>query len=277
MALNLAPFGRWTLRHKAAQRRLALRCAYRKMEIKIKSSDELNKLLDALALEIVDANIYHRLYTDLVDSIGNNARAFTQSNTFWSFAIDSLRDARMIRLCRVFDQESKSLNLFNLLETIKANIQFFEEKHFRHRLKDNAFVNSLAGVDRVPDGSQLEKDMWLASAQNPLVRKLMIWRNNIIAHRGAKVSLGKDEILAENPLSQQEIEALLDESFTIFNRYSSLYRASTWSRKVVGHDDYKSLLNFLNLGLQKWDEDIKKELQELERKRAQQDTPADGS
>ena len=29
MALNLAPFGRWTLRDKAAQRRLALRCAYR--------------------------------------------------------------------------------------------------------------------------------------------------------------------------------------------------------------------------------------------------------
>jgi hypothetical protein len=26
-ALNLAPFGRWTLRHKAAQRRLALRWA----------------------------------------------------------------------------------------------------------------------------------------------------------------------------------------------------------------------------------------------------------
>ena len=26
MALNLAPFGRWTLRDKAAQRRLALRC-----------------------------------------------------------------------------------------------------------------------------------------------------------------------------------------------------------------------------------------------------------
>jgi hypothetical protein len=27
MALNLAPFGRWTLRDKAAQRRLALRYA----------------------------------------------------------------------------------------------------------------------------------------------------------------------------------------------------------------------------------------------------------
>jgi len=29
MALNLAPFGRWTLRDKAAQRRLALRWAHR--------------------------------------------------------------------------------------------------------------------------------------------------------------------------------------------------------------------------------------------------------
>jgi len=30
MALNLAPFGRWTLRDKAAQRRLALRWASQK-------------------------------------------------------------------------------------------------------------------------------------------------------------------------------------------------------------------------------------------------------
>jgi hypothetical protein len=246
------------------------------MEIKIKSSDELNKLLDALALEIVDANIYHRLYTDLVDSIKDNARGFTQSNTFWSFTIDSLHDGQMIRLCRVYDQESKTLNLFNLLETIKANVQFFDQKYFRQRLKDNAFVESLAEVDRIPNESQLQKDIWFASDQNPLVKKLMIWRNNIIAHRGAKVSLGKDEILADNPLSQQETETLLNESFTIFNRYSSLYRASTSSRTVVGQDDYKSLLKFLNLGLQKWDEDIKKELQELKRKRAHQDTPADG-
>lgn len=231
------------------------------MEIKIKSADELNKLLDALALEIVDANIYHRLYSDLVNSRTDYAREFSQSNTFWSLTFDALHDARMIRLCRVFDQESNSLNLFNLLETIKANSHFFDKEHFRQRLKDNAFVDSLAEVDRVPNEAQLDNDIRFASGQNPLVKKLMIWRNNIIAHRGAKVSLGKDEILADNPLSQQEIETLLDECFTIFNRYSSLYRASTWSRKVVGHDDYQSILKFIKLGLQKWDEDIEKELQ----------------
>lgn len=230
------------------------------MEIRIKTSDELNRLLDALAMEIVDADIYHQLYKDIVDSIKDHANEFSQSNTFWSFTLDALHDARMIRLCRVYDQESKSLNLFNFLETIKANTHFFEERHFRERLKDNAFVDSLVEDNRIPDKAQLDKDIWFVRGQNPLVNKLMIWRNNIIAHRGAKVSLGKNEILANNPLSEEELSTLLDECFRILNQYSSLYRASTYSRKVIGNDDYKSLLKFIKLGLQKTHEDIDKEL-----------------
>ncbi len=101
------------------------------MKIKVKNSEDLNKLLDALAGDIVDANIYHRLYCDLTSSIKKNKRAFRQSNTFWFFTLISLDDARIIRLCRVFDQESKSLNLYNLLETIKTNIHFFKKAHIK--------------------------------------------------------------------------------------------------------------------------------------------------
>lgn len=239
----------------------------RKMEIKITTSEELNKLLDALAQEIVDANICHRLYIDLLGSISENKRAFSQSNTFWNFVFISLDDARIIRLCKVFDQESKSLNLYNLLVTIKANIHYFKKDHFRERLRENAFVEILARDDRIPKEEQLDKDIWFASSENPLVKKLIIWRNNIIAHLGAKVSLGQDKILKENPLDNKRIETLLDESFSIFNRYSSLYRASTYSKKVVGHDDFKSLLKFLNLGLQKWDEDIENQYKKLKKTR----------
>jgi hypothetical protein len=227
------------------------------MEIKIKNSEELNKLLDALAKEIVDASICHRLYCDLLASIKENSKAFKQSNTFWYFTFLSLNDARVIRLCRVFDQELKSLNLYNLLVTIKINLHYFKEKHFRERLKDNAFVELLARCDRLPDEAQLDKDILFASSQNSLVKKLMIWRNNIIAHLGVKVSLGKKEILSDNPLDKEIIETLLDEGLTIFNRYSNLYRASTYSRKVEDYDDFKSLLKFVNLGLEKWNEDRK--------------------
>ena len=231
------------------------------MKINIQSDDELNRLLDVLAQEIVDAQIYHRLFCDLIDSIDAYEREFQQSNTFWSLTIDSLKEARLTRLCRVFDQESNSLNLVNLLETIKANLHMFEEHHFRERLRENAFVESLAKSDRVPPEGQLDEDIAYASCTNPLVKKLMIWRNNIVAHRGAKTALGKKQILEDNPLTQKEIEELLNQSFTIFNRYSSLFRASTWSRQVIGHDDCQSLLKFLRLGLKKWEEDIETELE----------------
>ena len=240
------------------------------MEINVKNSEDLNKLLEALAQEIVDANICHRLYCDLTLSIKENAKAFSQSNTFWNFVFLSLDDARIIRLCRVFDQESNSLNLYNLLDTIRANLHYFEKNHFRQRLKKNPFVELLARDNRLPDKEQLDKDVWFASQKNPLVKKLLLWRHNIIAHLGAKVSLGYNRILRNNPLGKEEIEVLLDESFVIFNRYSSLYSATTYSRKVVGHDDFKSLLRFINLGLQKWDENIENEIKEIRRKEKEQ-------
>jgi hypothetical protein len=198
-----------------------------RMKIDIQTDDELNKLLDALAGEIVDAQIYHRLFCDLTDSIAEYSREFLQSNTFWSLTLDSLKEARLIRLCRVFDQNSTGLNLVNLLETIKANSHFFQEEHFRDHLRNNAFIDSLAETDRVPAPDQLDADIEYASSKNPLVKKLMVWRNKIIAHRDVKISLGKTQILESNPPSQFEIENLLNQSLLIFNRYSSLYKAST--------------------------------------------------
>ena len=227
------------------------------MEIKVKNSDDLNKLLDALANEIVDANIFFRLYRDITSSIRENARAFSQSNTFWYFVFISLNESCLLRLCKIYDQENKSLNLFNLLETIKVNIGYFEKEQFRKRLKDNPFVNSLAESDTIPDKKRLEKDIIFARKNNPLIKKLLAWRNNKIAHIGAKITLGYDQILRDNPIDQKEVESLLDKSHEIFNRYSYLFKASTYSRHVVGHDDFKSLLKFLNMGLEKWDENIK--------------------
>ncbi len=126
-------------------------------------------------------------------------------------------------------------------------------------MKHIAFVEALAQHNRIPTKKQLDKDILFASNKNPLVHKLILWRNNIIAHLGAKVSLGNNQLLQNNPISKEDIETLLDESFSIFNRYSSLYRAKTYSRKTDGHDDFKSLLKFMNLGLQKWDENIENE------------------
>ena len=243
------------------------------MEIKISEEDELNELLNSLAQDIIATSNYHRLYSDLLDSRKDYTREFSQSPAFWSLIWDSLSGDRMIRLCRIFDQESKSLNLINLVDTIKANMHFFEEEPFRERLKGNAFVDSLAEVGRIPNENQIEEDILFASEKNPTVKKLIIWRNNVIAHKRAKVSLGKSTIMEDNPLTREEIETLITECFVIFNRYSSLYKAEHLSGKMVGHDDYKSLLDFIRRGLQKWDEDIAREYQRFNRKQPEKNTP----
>jgi hypothetical protein len=224
------------------------------MIIKIETEEELNKLLNVLSREIVEANTYHRLSCNLAVDDKDNDRVFNASNTFWSLTIFALYDAKMIRLCRVYDQNNASLNLVNLLDTIKSNLHFFKEQNFRGRLHENAFVDSLAQTDRVPSLEELEVDIKYASSKNPLVKKLVVWRGNMIAHLNTKISLGKIEVLEDNPLSQSDIEELLNKSLEIYNRYSKLYRASSSSRYIMGHDDYKSLFKFAKLGLDKWDD-----------------------
>jgi hypothetical protein len=53
------------------------------MNITIKSADELDKLLDALAKDIVDANIYYKLYIGLTNLIPDYSDEANLSYTFW--------------------------------------------------------------------------------------------------------------------------------------------------------------------------------------------------
>jgi hypothetical protein len=202
-------------------------------EISIKTPEELNRLFDALGDEIVEANFYHRILCNLLDCLGDYEREFAQSNTFWYLVFEAFHDARLTHLSRVYDKSQDSLNLARLLDTIKDHC-------------------------KVPvDQAQLSKDMKAVRKENPLVKELIGWRNAFVAHRDAdkSKSLQGTKALEQASRHRQKIETLLDRSFEIFNRYSSLYRNSTNSRQIVGHDDYKSLLELVRLGLQKRDEE----------------------
>lgn len=230
------------------------------MEIKIGSDDEFGRLLDSLSDDVVQANIYYRLFRDLDASKKDYEQEFRQSETFWFLTMGAIRDAFLVRACRVYDKHDKSLNLVNLLDTVKANLALFSTAEFKQRLKDNAFVESLADQDRVPCSRQLDEDIEFASIRNPHVLGLFHFRNNILAHRGAQFSLGKTQIVDDNRLTWGDLEKLLTEAARIFNRYCSLFRASTHSCQMIGHDDYKNLLHFLRLGLQKQQEELDAEI-----------------
>ena len=223
------------------------------MVINIKSSEEFERLLDALGSELWNADFHIKLFRGLNSKIEKYERAYNQSPTFWNFTFMAHRDAAIFRLMRIYDNHSASLSLRNLLDTIKDNEQMFDIPQFRERLKGNPFVDSLASDARKPDGVQLNKDMEFVSDADPLVKKLIIWRNNLYAHRSAKNVVKVYKIAADHPLAFAEIEGLVARAYEIFNRYKYLFDASSQSSILLGLDDYEFVLTSLAARLEQSD------------------------
>jgi AbiU2 len=96
---------------------------------------------------------------------------------------------------------------------------------------------------RKPDIARLNDDIDYVSNKNPLVRKLLIWRGNIFAHRNAGNVIKERNLVVEYPLSLKDISDLLERGAAIINHYGSLFREVTFSSQIVGHDDYMYVLS----------------------------------
>jgi len=226
------------------------------MKIKIRSDKQFGTLLNALVSECVRAEIYFKLYNDLRGAIPEYKEVFNQSNTFWSLTSRSLLDATLSSLCRVYDQHSKSLSLTNLLDTIEANLEIFNTDNFKERLRGNPFADSLAQRARRPNEHELAHDKELVSKDDCLVKKLIIWRNNIVSHRTAQNVVNEKDITKDYPLTINEISELLTRATAVSNDYSSLFQASTTSTKIVGDDDYLYVLRTIKESITKQREEF---------------------
>jgi hypothetical protein len=167
-------------------------------------------------------------------------------------------DAALLRLCKAYDlHEGKpNLNLRNFLETIQANLHFFDEAIFRERLKDNPFVDSLAADPRKPNPAQLQKDLESVSNANPLAMKLMIWRNRYLAHRSRASALDPEDFAKQNLILFSQVEALIDNGLRIVNLYSSLFGATVHTSLRI--KDYKYLLDAVRRDLKARNAELEK-------------------
>jgi hypothetical protein len=212
------------------------------VSIRVESAAEFKRLLESLALELVDGNIYLRLHNDLANATTGYRREFRQSWTFWSLTLQAHFDAALFRLCRIFDQHPDGLNLRNLLQTIQENLGLFAEENFRERLKGNPLVDSLAAAAQGPDANQLARDIEFSGTANPLVKRLVVLRNNYFAHRSARDVVDPQDLHLRYPLTQENVETLLKGGLEILNRYSSLFDAHVYAAQIVGRDDYEAVL-----------------------------------
>lgn len=233
------------------------------MQIEIGGSADFARLLDDLTDELVEGNVHFSLYQDLVAAYPEYAREFNQSNTFRTLTLTSHLDATIGRLCKAYDQHKTSLNLRNLLDTIRENSPLFDDPNFRERLKGNPFGDSLAETPRKPEEEQLQRDIESVSGNNPLVKKLTIWRNNFYSHRSREHALTPGALAKDYPLTLSDISTLLRNGMEVVNRYSNLFNATSYSTNIVGRSDYMSVLKAVREGLDAYEARVQREIRQL--------------
>ena len=234
------------------------------MVITFETEKQFRSLLASLAQEMVDASIHWKLRRDLAEQTEVFPAVYNESPAFWSLTFQAHVDATVFRLIRIFDGNSASLSLRNLLDTIAANLDMFDPDKFRARLKDNPFVDSLAFDARRPDETQLAADTKFVSNENPLVKNLSVWRNNLFAHKSAANAVNNRDLSTDYPLDDKGIDELISSAMAILNRYSSLFEASTYTTKIVGADDFRYVLKTIQARLDEHEKEIEREVQRYE-------------
>lgn len=210
------------------------------------SEEEFKQLLEGLINNLLNARYHYTLYQNLQAALSEYEREINQCGAFWQLTLRAHRETCLLNLCRVYDGNSKSLSLAEFIKIIQEHIELFDISKFRERLKDNPYVDSLAQTERLPKQEELSQEFTFVNNSDPLVKKLTILRNNTIAHTN------KDWLLAlreePKPLTWDEVNQLIKRGLTIYNKYRSLFEASTYASTLIGEDDYKTVLKYYRLG-----------------------------
>lgn len=233
------------------------------MDYKLESDEELKQLIEDLSHDIVYAKVYYDLFRDLTESMEEYGREFDQTPVFWNLTLQAHKDAFFIRLCRAYDQQDNALHLHNWLKIIQENIHLFEAERFRERT-DSTFTRVLRSDARKPEPDQLEQDIELVKPSNPLVKKLVVLRNNVFAHRSASGATQDIDFFEEYPIQYSEVESLIDRAVDILNRYSGLFQATEYYDEIIGGDDYEFILESIRSELERADDRIEEQLSRLE-------------
>jgi len=220
------------------------------MTVRIKTPDDFDRMLKALASDVVDAAIHLRLYKNLREAVPEYVRELNQSPAFWNLTFAAHFDAVLARLARAYDQHSSSLSLLTLVDSVSQ-------------------APRSPGTPTVSiDSAELRRDRQSVSPKDPLVKRLVSLRGNIFAHRNAANVIDSLGLEVRFGFSMQELDELSDRAVAILNRYGQILRRNTWSTKMVGHDDYLGVLKSVRAAVLAYEQSIEQQIAEMTKPRA---------
>jgi hypothetical protein len=173
----------------------------------------------------------------------DRGEAMRQAWTFWSLTIQAHLDSAVLRLCRIYDQQSRNVGLRGFLHTIESNQHLFSKEQFSARIQGRPHAESLIEAFAPLEAHQIGADLaYVTRASNPVVDRLIAIRHNYYSHRNAQDVVVDRAVAEAYPHMRHEVGELLTGGIAIVNRYSMVFDANSWSTFIVGRDDYHYLL-----------------------------------
>lgn len=197
---------------------------------------EFAALVRGLALDVVDAHIHWGQMILLEKQIRARPYVSAQAYTFWHYTRVAHRQTALACLARVFDQEPSSLHMCSFLEVIRDHLHLFNKEGIKRRRPDDPLVKMMTPEAAKPDPEQLARDIDSCSTLDPDIKALNRFRNNLLSHRGAKLTR-QDEVEKLPSLLVEQVERLLDRAKTLLNRYNFMFDNSGYSVVPYGHGD----------------------------------------
>lgn len=195
-----------------------------------------------MADDVAIANTSFYLFEKLNDARkGDFEQELCESQEFWGYTIRAHWQIALHYLCRVYDthrnnhQDRDAFHLLRLVEEIDETKLSDAERKLRR--DDLVFLQKEYPTQKkVPDLK---------------VAKLRRMRNNLLAHSNFElIQSGLNVFLKKNPLDRSEIQHLIDEAFSILERWAPYHRASIPLKKLAqGRDDYLFVLKALRFAL----------------------------
>ena len=230
------------------------------MKLRPSNTAQFDRLLERLGHDVIDASIHYQLHAKLRKAIRSFTRELNQSPAFWTLTLDAHYDAFRARLFRAYDSQKGSLSLLTLLETVAEKIHTLNAGI---ALQQPTFASS--GTHLRP--SILGRDRRLVSDRDPLVKKLLSQRHNLFAHSNADNVMRQLRLEQRFALTYRELATLTRRAVRIINRYSGLFRRTTWSTRMVGADDYRNVLLAVRAEIERREQEFRREMRGYRQRR----------
>ncbi|MEN9573121.1 MAG: hypothetical protein RL514_976 [Verrucomicrobiota bacterium] len=207
---------------------------------------EQKRRFEVLAGELGIANTHLYIYRKLTEAReAEFADELYKALDFWGYTIQAHVQAAVLRLCRVYDSNGETLGLQCLLQCLVRAARI-------------GHLNSQVTQKRFAQQVKSDLNFCAGHSTDALVKKLRVLRCKFVAHRNHEFSMKQTkDSLAEYPLTIGELQSLIDDGFSVLERWarwSKVYDAYgegvLFPRYASGKDDYLFVLKSLKSALQ---------------------------